>query len=388
MTARACAVDDALSRFCRTTMAADEVRSIQVRHFAAARCAEACSLCQACTTSSLQGKDYSSLCSHTTTRFMQLQSMVDLLQGHPSLQLGGTALQRPKRRRANAHNRYHPLKRPRTPAAAQTPMQASANPAVQEGACAGDGDPVSAAPHKRFTNRRMRRRAGATHNVLGVDLVPVSTVMPAQHASCDAAKQLDPEASPSTLRGAPQTAAQRRLPTHAWHATRFAMREQHGWQLPEHASGKGHRGRSLIRALHNRTVLHDASYRADVRIVGSVEGVRAMFEVLVRKQSAPDAHAGVQTEHTLHTFGDAAAAWDLLDAETGTVLGPCQAVLIPLGSADADSHAEACITVHPLLADAALRSAQFACARAQQKVGDAADAQIGPGTCLSVTVIT
>ena len=157
---------------------------------------------------------------------MQLESVSHILQAEGGMRFGGAALQRSKRRRATSHRRFSGWCRPNRKRLGNhhhdDGMSAADRADQQVGECNDTRD------IQRAMNRRMRRAAQHTG------------------AHIDNSQQRD-------------ISRPKRLPAHVWLAKRFVMAPQHGWLLPQHMHGKGHRGRSLRSALQSAALLHDES---------------------------------------------------------------------------------------------------------------------------------
>lgn len=244
---------------------------------------------------------------------------MNVLGANASHTLGADACPRHKRKRATSHKRYTQRKRPNATFASQSqsPSGAVTDSATHASAAsasccssAGNGDAAAPSPASprdvdagtgstpRPTSRRMRRRPTALQDrtllscPAAVDArisLPKGRTAPAQQSAPAAHAQPQIAESVEDMQAAAPAPSTQLLPTHVWHAKRQHMGSTWGWQLPQHAVGKGHAARSRVRHAKQHAVLHDASYCARIVISGGVGHLERALRCIVPAHSVVSA---------------------------------------------------------------------------------------------------
>lgn len=256
--------------------------------------------------------------------------MAQVLASQGGMHCGDRAMKRSARRRATSHRRFRRSQRPASRNAPRCTARAGGAHSDKPQSSSGTASaPATAADTVRPLNRRMRRAAKHLGSM--------------QHAS---------ELS--------RAAHAKRLPAHAWLVKRFVMCEDFGWLLPEHMHGKGHRWRSLRKALHSAALLHDASHYASLHAQAATVSTlqRALRAVLLHHPVAPDDQHGSASAMTDQHDGELElrAGFAVLVKRCGAALGPCE----HSGIEQDQEGAHVTLRVHPAIAEstkAALRHA-------------------------------
>jgi hypothetical protein len=283
-----------------------------------------------------------------------------VLQASPGLTLGGEALKRHKRRRGNSHKRFSRFLRPTLPRAQRTEQRSPTAATETQVHSSSAVLTCSQAATMRPTNRRMRRKKDPSLRPGCTSSVPA----PASAAAAATARRQDEAAAPQPASKFEQQSMAEgsrlsRLPTHRWHAPRFVMAHVSGFLLPEHASGKGHKHRSLTIGYTNRALLYDRSYFVELRVRGnSVEALAAALAAVLRHDTPGGSSVPPEA---ISVLLKSSGMLQLACALHGDCeLGPCE--VWPAVQAEEKDAVQAVVLVHPLMASDAEHTLQALCA--------------------------